>query len=408
MGFTIEQECPQCGGPVELEETDRLFRCPYCGVKSVLFSRDCCRFVLPAREDRRDLVYVPYLRFKGSVFTCDLDAVRYRILDITHLGVPFKRFPLSLGLKPQAMKMRFAGPDRPGAYLKCRITTHDIVARAERRAPSSSGREVFHRAFIGDAVSLIYLPLYVKEGTLFDGITHRPMARMPEEDDMFSTLMDDHPGWKPAFLPTLCPGCGWDLAGERDSVVLTCSNCETAWEAKGGELVPVDVKAVPSHHPGVVHLPFWRMSVRTTGIPIGSYADFIRATNQPRVIQAAWEDRTMAFWCPAFKIRPNRFLYLSRTLTVAQEGLTFDGGVPRGNRYAATLPVGEAIQAIKPVLAGSAVNKKRFMPRLPNVGVSIRDASLVYLPFQETIHEMIQEQTGACINKNALAWGRFL
>ena len=36
------------------------------------------------------------------------------------------------------------------------------------------------------------------------------------------------------FLATLCPKCGWTLNGQRDSVVLTCSNCETAWEASEG------------------------------------------------------------------------------------------------------------------------------------------------------------------------------
>jgi hypothetical protein len=36
-----------------------------------------------------------------------LRGVRYRIVDITRLAVPLKRFPISLGLRPQAMKMRF-------------------------------------------------------------------------------------------------------------------------------------------------------------------------------------------------------------------------------------------------------------------------------------------------------------
>jgi uncharacterized protein YbaR (Trm112 family) len=406
--FTIVQACPQCGGPVELNETDRLLRCPYCEVNSFLFSDTCCRFVLPCKGDRRDLIYAPYLRFKGSVFTCDLDGVHYRILDITQLGIPFKRFPISLGLKPQAMKMRFAGADGAGSFLKCILKTRDILARAEKRSVSSSGEAVFHRAFIGDAISLIYLPIYVNEGTLFDGITNHPIARMPVGGDIFATLMEQHPHWKLTFLATLCPRCGWDLTGERDSVVLTCRNCETAWEAKNGGFAPVTVNTVPSDQRGATYLPFWKMSVRTTGIPIASYADFIRATNQPRVIQEAWEDQDMVFWCPAFKIRPNRFLYLSRRLTVSQEALTSKPGLPRNHLYPVTLPLSEAIQAIKLILGGSAVNKRKLMPHLPSAGISIKDASLAYLPFRQTVHEMIQEQTEVSINRNTLIWGRFL
>ena len=91
MGFTVEQECPQCGAPVELDETDHLLRCPYCDVNSFLFADDYFRFVLPPKVRNKDLIYMPYLRFKGSVFSCDSHAVSFRNEDITQIGVPFKR-----------------------------------------------------------------------------------------------------------------------------------------------------------------------------------------------------------------------------------------------------------------------------------------------------------------------------
>jgi len=408
MGFTVVQECPQCGGPVELDEADRLLRCPYCGVNSFLFSQDGYRFVLPHKAGDRNLIFIPYLRFRGSVFSCDMEGVHYRIVDITRLGVPFKRFPISLGLRPQAMKMRFAGTDAAGSFLKCLLKTRDILARAEKHSASSDTGDVFHRAFIGDVVSLIYLPLYVEKRTLFDGITNRPIAKLPEGGDIFSSLTDRRPRWKLTFLATLCPRCGWNLTGERDSVVLTCSNCETAWEAGKGRFVQMDLAVVSGEQPDAAYLPFWKISVRITGTPIASYADFIRATNQPKVIQKAWEGQEMYFWSPAFKIRPNRFLHLSRRMTVTQEALEADGRLPRKNLYPVTLPLSEAIQGIKVTLAGSAVNRKKFMPSLPDIALSIRGASLVYLPFRETVHEMIQEHTHVSINKKSLEFGRFL
>jgi len=408
MGFRVVQECPQCGGAVELDETDRLLRCPYCEVKSFLFSDDGYRFVLPHQAGNRELIHVPYLRFRGSVFSCHMEAIHSRIVDITQLGVPFKRFPVSLGLRPQAMKMRFAPMHPAGSFLKCVLKPQDLLARAGRHDELTTAEGVFHRALIGETVSLIYLPLYMDHETLYDGITRVPIARLPQEGDMLASVTDPQPGWKLAFLATLCPRCGWDLTGERDSVVLTCRNCETAWEARGGRFVQIDYETVAEDEPEALYLPFWKMPVQTTGIPIASYADFIRVTHQPRVIQKTWEDQDMIFLSPAFKIRPNQLLYLSKQLTFVQLSQKAGKRLPRRNLFPVTLPLGEAIQGITITLAGLAVNKKKVIPRLSEVRVAVRGASLVYLPFQETAHDLIQEHTQVSINKKALEFGRFL
>jgi predicted RNA-binding Zn-ribbon protein involved in translation (DUF1610 family) len=408
MGFTVVQECPQCGGAVELDEADHILKCPYCEVNSFLFSDGCFRFVLPHQETNRDLIFAPYLRFKGSVFTCNREGVHYRIVDITQLGVPFKRFPTSLGLRPQAMKMRFAGADAPGSFLKCFLKPSDLFCRAEKPLLNKDMGDVLLTASIGEAVNLIYLPLYVEHSTLFDGIINRPIARLSQQDDIFSSITNHRPRWKLTFMATLCPRCGWDLTGERDSVVLTCSNCDTAWEAKRGKFVQVDLAVAPANGPDASYLPFWKMTVEATGIAIASYADFIRATNQPRVIQKGWEDQEMTFWSPAFKIRPNRFLHLSRQLTLVQPQVKLEGKLPEKNLSPVTLPLSEAIQGIPITVAGLAVNKKKIMPMLPNMHLVIKGASLVYLPFHETAHEMIQVETQVSINKKSLEFGRFL
>lgn len=408
MGFTAIQECPQCGGEVELDEADRLLRCPFCEVKSFLFADGWYRFALPHKTDNPNLIYVPYLRFKGSVFSCEMAEVRYRVVDITRLAVPFKRFPISMGLRPQAMKLRFARADPGQSFLKCLLSPRDLLTRAERQAEPSAGEAVFHKASIGDSVSLIYLPVYAEEGMLYDGITLHPMARLPRQGDLFSSIREVAPDWKLTFMATLCPRCGWDLEGERDSVVLTCSNCETAWEATRGGFAAISVEVGTGGGPESVYLPFWKMTVETSGIPISSYADFIRETNQPKVIRKEWEEQEMCFWAPAFKIQPNRFLHLSRQMTVAQGSVKPDAGFPGNHRYPVTLPLNEAKEGVKVTLAGSAVNRKKLLPRLPEVGLSLKGASLVYLPFRETVHELIQEHTQVAVNKKALEYGRFL
>ena len=408
MGFLVKQECPQCGGPVELDETDHILQCPYCDVKSFLFSDEPFRFVLPHKTRNKEILYVPYLRFRGGVYACHARKVAYRIIDITRLAVPLKRFPISLGLRPQTMKMSFVSQETEGAFLKCFLKTSEMLVRVEKQSSAAISDEIFYRAYVGEAINLIYLPLYVEKGALFDAITHHPVARLPRDRKKFSSITENVSPWNITFLATLCPKCGWNLEGQKDSVVLICSNCQTAWEAQRGRFIPVDFLVVWSDLPGVTYLPFWKMSVRTEGMAINSFADFIRITNQPKVIQKIWHNQGMIFWAPAFKIRPKLFLTISRHLTLAQKNPDGKKEFPDQNRHPVTLPLAEAIQGIKLILAHSTVNKKEILPRLPQINMAVKGATLMYLPFQQTVHEMIQPHTGLAINKKSLEFGRYL
>ena len=175
MGFTVEQECPQCGAPIDLDEADRLMECPYCGVNHFLSATDYFRFVLPLKTVREDIIYAPYLRFKGNVFYCDQRNVGHRVVDITHLGLPMDGLPISLGLRPQAMKMRFVTPQTNGRYLRFSLKAIDILNRAGRLSTGASREQILHRAFIGETLNLIYLPLYLKNERLYDGVVDKPI-----------------------------------------------------------------------------------------------------------------------------------------------------------------------------------------------------------------------------------------
>ena len=408
MGFTVEQDCPQCGAPVELDETDQLLSCPYCNVKSFLFAPNYFRFVLPDKAPQEKIIYAPYLRFKGNVYFCKDGAVGHRIVDITNVGLTLKGLPGTLGLRPQAMKMKFVTPDTKGSFLKFSLKASNILERAGRFSTDSSQKRILHRAYIGETLSLIYLPLYVKKNRLFDAVLNRAIAGLPEGRAALDSAINKNPRWQLTFMATLCPQCGWNLDGERDSVVLVCSNCKTAWEASKGKFVPVKYQVVQGQGEDTVYLPFWRISANAQGVKINSFADFIRLTNQPRVIGKDWETEDMNFWTPAFKIRPKIFLHLSRQFTVSQKRFHINETIPKKNHYPVTLPRVEAIQAMKVILASSAVNKKNVFPHLPNIRFGIKDSVLVYLPFTETGHEMVQQHMRISINKNTLEFGRQL
>ncbi len=408
MGFTVEQECPQCGAPIELDETDHLLKCPYCNVQNFLFAPNYFRFVLPHKASGKNIIYAPYLRFKGNAYYCQGRTIGHRVVDITRVGLQFKGIPVSLGLRPQALKMKFITPDTEGEFLKFTLKAADILAKAAKLSSGSSSDRIFHRAYIGETLSLIYFPMYVEKNRLFDAVLNRPMINIPEDQDVFQSAIKKNPAWKLKFMATLCPKCGWNLEGERDSVVLTCGNCETVWEASKGGFVPVSFTAVPGEGDNTVYMPFWRTSVTGKGLEINSFADFIRITNQPRVVGKEWENEKMSFWSPAFKIRPKIFLKLSKMLTISQRHFDTEEMIPKKNLYPVTLPRAEAVQAMKLTLASSTLNKKKILPLLPQVGFDVLDSGLVYLPFTDTGHEMVQQQMRVSINKNTLEFGRKL
>ncbi len=59
-------------------------------------------------------------------------------------------------------------------------------------------------------------------------------------------------------------------------------------------------------------------------------------------------------------------------------------------------------------LAGAAVTKKKVLPLLPDIRFDIKNSSLVYLPFSDTGHDMVLQNTRISINKQALKFGRQL
>jgi predicted RNA-binding Zn-ribbon protein involved in translation (DUF1610 family) len=408
MGLTVEQECPQCGAPIELEETDHLIRCPYCDVKNFLFVPGYLQLLLPHKAFDKDILYAPYMRFKGSVYFCKGTVIGHRIVDITRKGVPFRQLPVSLGLRPQAVKMRFLNLDMPGSFLKCSLGPTDVLASVTRHSSLAGPGKVVHQAYIGEATSLIYLPLFVQQGKLFDALTNRPIARLPDGEDVFAAAIQDNLRYRITFLATICPQCGWDLDGERDSVVLTCRNCDTAWEASEGRFIQIAHKAVSGTKETAVYFPFWKIAAEDEGLQINSYADFIRVTRQPKVIQRHWEDQDMAFWIPAFKIRPKIFLRLGRQMTILQKDFNMVEAIPKKNLYPVTLPAREAVQSMKITLANSAMTKKKVFPLLPRVSFAVNQVTLVYLPFFDRGHEMVQEHIRVAINKKALEFGRYL
>ena len=403
MDISVEHECPQCGGAVTLSEADHILGCPFCGVRSFINASGYRRFMLPVKEPGREYIFVPYLRFKGNVFFCDERRVGSRLVDITQLAVSgVKGLPFSLGLRPQAMKMRFFAGNSAGSFARITVDAKGLLQRAGRIPSSMKRGRVYHRVYIGETLSIIYLPLYVSDSRLYDGILERPLSDSGFEEESLHAVPLEKIQWKFNFLPTICPRCGWDLEGDSQSVVFACSNCLSFWELKKGRFERVDGYFASVDGGADLYLPFWRIEAFSEKGGLSSFGDFLRITNQPRVVKDSERQLDMAFWSPAFRISPSTFLRLSRQLTLTQGNYEKDERADNRDLYPVTLPQSEARQGLKLTLASSAQSKKKLFPLLPQFEFSSGRALLVYLPFKASGHDLIEPLHNLVINSRSI------
>lgn len=416
MELVVTQSCPSCGAEIVLGEEARLLRCPYCDVYNYRIEQSAPRYLLPAQLPAlcppEDVVYIPYLRFKGTVFEVRANGVDHRLVDTTRLGIKESALPVSLGLRPQAMRLLPLTASRPGRYVRQAIAGEEafaqVVAVAELLGGEGEG-PLYHRALIGETLSRIYQPCYVHGGKVYDAVVQRPLT---EEGSWLArhsdTAVQGDAGWEPRFISAHCPQCSEVLGGESDSLVLHCHQCRTQWQEQGGALRALSWSTVMASSPQAAMLPFWKVSFTTEGTMLTDFGDFLRFTNQPLAPRRQNQHQPLSFIIPAFKLNPKSFLQLASQLTFGQWRLPAATDAFPENAYPVNFPAKEAVQSIKTVLAQSTVAKKMRLPLLAEMRVVGARCSLVYLPFLASGHDVIEEFTGATVLSTALRFGRKL
>lgn len=400
MKLLIEHQCPQCGAPATLEETDRLFDCNFCRVKSYLTRSDYFRYLLPHHApDNADLIYVPYWRYRGTLFSATGEGVRQRFIDVSHQAIELTALPISVGLRSQALKMKFATPAVSGRFIEPRIPHGHIMKAFQKQFEVSLPHPVFHQAYVGDALSLIYAPFYEKS-QLYDAVLNRPLTAVAAHETPLARLPTVKSHWPLRFLPALCPACGWDLSAERDALVLACANCNRLWQATADGFKNVNfvtLKTAPQD--GLRYFPFWRIAARVSGIELSSYADLAKLANLPVAIQPHWQHAAFRFWTPAFGLRPKTFLRIATQATLAPPLEKFTRDLPPAAVASVTLPVEEALDSLKIMLAGFAKPARRLLPQLADIGIQPQRYLLAYLPFETGRLEFIQPDLKLVINR---------
>ena len=358
-----------------------------------------------------EIIFVPYWRFRGMSFSCEPFEVKERVIDTTILASRHAVFPPTMGLRPQAIPLRLVTPGMQGTFLTPDLSSQKAVEKigGDVNAPQTTGEAPrFPKIFIGETVSLMYAPFALRNGILRDAILDHPLASLTAHDvnELLSSAVSS--SFEMSFLPTLCPHCGWDLKGEKESLVLTCSNCDSAWEAASGQLRRLKFSIVFPEEEGAVYLPFWKINVECGGITLCSYADLARFANLPLTVNPGWEREPLSLWLPAFKVNPAIYLRLAGIMTLHPPGEMDGEKLPEASLYPVTLPMKEALEAARIVFAHVGVPKKTIFPRLQGMMVRLKESLLVYLPFQEMGGELIQPRMNLGVNRSALGFGKSL
>jgi len=402
--FRIDYQCPQCGAPANLEETDRLFACPFCRVRSFLLTRDYFRYVLPAKNPAgKELFYLPYWRFKGTLLFSLPSGNDHKFLDVNQCAADAPGMPSTLGLRAQAMKLKFLSQDLAGRFVAPTHSFSETFTAFQTRFSQTLPKPILYSAHLGESMGLLYSPFYAK-GRLYDAVLDTPLGSAIAPGAFSDKgFKDEKPDWHLNFVPALCPDCGWDLEGQRTALVLHCRNCGSSWYPSGEILTRVPSDCLQDAEAGPYYLPFWQITCEISDIALKTFGDLVKVANLPKIVDRSLGARDFCFWTPAFKLRAPAFMRLAESFTLTQAQDLLVPALPPERHHAVTLPVEEACESLKVVLAGFLKPRRRISELLTRIVVNPTHFRLAYLPFREDRHDYIQVQTGLAVNKNLLS-----
>jgi len=389
-------QCPRCGAPVVLDESECIVQCGFCRTRHALHTDPFpCYYIEPGPKmpAATEPLYVPYWRFRGMEFSLDKASPGFRVIDHSCLAVNTKGLPPSLGLRPQARPLKFIGKDTNGVFLP-----PEISGKTALKQMTGEGED---KIYIGETLSLIFMPLFRNSNVLCDGLTGIPVSisvsDLPAEKKA--------PGHQLSFTPCLCPDCGWDLKGRTDSLVIHCSNCTKFWLIRNKKLNRIDTHFSASNPDTKILMPFWRLQVEFNLITCSTYADLIKIANIPKAVQEEHKKQLLYFYIPAFKINPKLFLRIVKQMTLAQISSVPAEKIPEIEFHPTDLPLDEGAQAVFPALAEMAGHRKETINSLKKEKLKIHAFSLMYISFQESGSEYAQKEMGISLPKNALQKG---
>ena len=397
--FQIDTQCPQCGAPAVLNETENIIQCNFCRTCNIIHTHPYPCFYMEPKQGKYSslkIAYVPYWRFKGLEFTLGSKTPGFRVIDISYLAVNKTSIPRSLGLRSQTQRLRFLHKGITGSFLPPAISRREILQQI-----AGTGDKKIH---IGEILSLIFMPFYQNGDIMYDGLTGNTVSM--RSSDLAANKKS--PAYNLKFTPSICPNCGWDLKGETDSIVLHCNNCASFWLISNKKLNKLKAMFFDTKSDIQMQMPFWRLQIEFSKLECSTHAHLIKIANIPKIIQQEDNQQILYFYIPAFKLNPKLFLRIGKQTTLARIEPTRTENIPKGSFHPVDLPLEEGVQAVYPILINLCTNKKDVWNILARENIKLKSYCLVYVGFHEAGSEYIQDTLGFSIQKNSLKFGRQL
>ncbi|MBA3028213.1 MAG: hypothetical protein FP816_05260 [Desulfobacteraceae bacterium] len=370
-------------------------------MSSYLVPKDVFRYLLPVHPSvNREMIHVPYWRFKGVMYDCVPSEIRNRFMDLSLLALKSDFLPNSLGLRSQALKLKFLSPDTKGDFLHPTLSAENAVNLFQTRFDPESSDPRFHRETLGESLSIIYSPVFMDQ-QLYDAVLNQPITIAHPDEQAISDLPRKTLNWTLDFLATLCPDCGWNLSGERNALVLSCRNCDTLWMPMGKAFRKLPFAFDVSKEEDCLYFPFWAVKTEISGIRLKTVADMAKAANLPRILQEEWHEQGFQFWIPAFRLRPGTFLRVSTAMTLSQPLVHPEKSLPEKQPFhSVNFSVQEALKSLKLILANFMKPRDHFLPLLKDITFGSKSFTLVFLSFKDIGHEYLHPEYKLAMTKS--------
>lgn len=402
-----------------------MLSCAFCKTRLYIASKGPLRYVLsrgpsvPAASPLPEkIVHLPFWRFRGLRYrVMEKARITSSLLDTTVAAVPDLAEDTTLGIQPQVAKLfLIADENRLAAPQK---GAREALYIAERRFQCIQDETALFEGFVGASRCLVYAPFLLMDlpggnGYTLKGytgtISSAHQLDRPDVDPLLSALGKASPPNAINFLPLLCPECGHDLPAEPGAVALFCSYCARGWRARAGKFVqlPYGIVDVSSGGQNTAFFPFWHLTFNISGLPIKSRADLLLAAIPYRQPSATWHHEAAQLLIPAFKLPPRLFLRVAGNTSLASIHIPQDrlSLAPGTKTEPVRLPLEEAAQVAKVVLAHLLSNRRRLYPLVARARLRLKRTTLLLLPFSLQGNEWIDMHSSQAIPENAVELGR--
>jgi predicted RNA-binding Zn-ribbon protein involved in translation (DUF1610 family) len=405
--WEIDHQCPQCGAPVIMGETEALFSCPFCKVKLLIAGRDTVSYYLGEPGLDGETLFLPYRRNTGVDVNCTSTGIATSLVDKTSLASSASFLPRSLGVRTQALRLKFLTKETKGRFVIPDGAAEDHHLAESRQAilpgyaAAGLTASVAIRRFLSQASSFIYNPFRLLDDDVYDAISAEIVGRL-DADHTFDGLPFGHPPVHVAFIPAACPNCGVDLDGDKESIALPCRNCGLLWEATETGLAERSFRSLPRQSGERTLLPFWSMRAKAEGLHEVLFTDPFKSI-PPRSAGRPIEFDSFRFLVPAFFLNPLLFLRLSERATLWQPATEeVNKEADRDSRlYPVTLSAAQAVKLLPIILSSIITRTENSLVSIVRGSLEPAETTILFIPFTRTAAELLHAQMKVSLLRTA-------